>query len=546
MYFFMKIPLWADMVIYKVGEEVSVRTISGEVIASSRDHSEAVSRAFEVLKDMRGGVMVFRSGEYRLQEIPLYSNIHVVGVGVVKITLPSTHAKCVFRAGDSRVSNVEIHSIKLHGGGSGAIAMSFENAEYTEKIVLDNIYVENFKCGFKDAMSSYDLTIQNSKFTGCEIGVYVKSKHIRVVNSEFSNCSVGLSGSVQGGRVVYSTFMRNKSGVRRFNGGSISNILFYNCSFHDNSDLSVELDEGSLLVNSQITASTSCVRAVIALGKNVIEGNVIGPGDYSDVVIDVVGRDVSISNNIFHDIKVGSAVLRINGENTLVLGNKFHNIQGVVVLLTGRLSYPAITTNHFNDVEGSIISVNYEVRAPLIALNQIRLTREAQVLVHSANAASYFPTILGNSVYVETSQSKPLLHLNLKAPGLMFTGNIFRAMAWKGVTTTILSGDLRGGLIENNVFSDVTVLSDNVLVDENTKIKNNYGYTTEKSGVVLLPANSNRVRVLHGLVKKPVKIMLTPQSNIRVWVENITEKSFDIVAETPPASNIFISWYAEL
>ena len=67
-------------------------------------------------------------------------------------------------------------------------------------------------------------------------------------------------------------------------------------------------------------------------------------------------------------------------------------------------------------------------------------------------------------------------------------------------------------------------------------------------GVATIPANSTRVTVTHFLGNPPSKFLITPLSQPpgKLWVENITSTSFDIVTDTAPASDLKISWYAEV
>ena len=82
----------------------------------------------------------------------------------------------------------------------------------------------------------------------------------------------------------------------------------------------------------------------------------------------------------------------------------------------------------------------------------------------------------------------------------------------------------------------------------NAIVKRNIGYLTENSGVATIPAGSTRVTVSHGLTVTPSKILITPlaQPPGKLWVENITSTSFDIVTDTAPASNLNVSWCAEV
>ena len=79
-------------------------------------------------------------------------------------------------------------------------------------------------------------------------------------------------------------------------------------------------------------------------------------------------------------------------------------------------------------------------------------------------------------------------------------------------------------------------------------IRDNYGYTNVSSGVATISAGSTRITVSHGLVTAPSKVIITPlgQPPGKLWVENITSTSFDIVIDTAPSSNLNVAWYAEV
>jgi len=103
-------------------------------------------------------------------------------------------------------------------------------------------------------------------------------------------------------------------------------------------------------------------------------------------------------------------------------------------------------------------------------------------------------------------------------------------------------------IIEFNNFVGST--SPSIIIDDgtNTIKRRNLGYQTEASGVATISAGSTRVTVSHGLAKTPSKFQITPlgQPAGKLWVENITSTSFDIVTDTAPASDLKVSWYAEV
>jgi len=80
------------------------------------------------------------------------------------------------------------------------------------------------------------------------------------------------------------------------------------------------------------------------------------------------------------------------------------------------------------------------------------------------------------------------------------------------------------------------------LLNKNTGIE----YKSENSGIVTIPAGQTRVTVTHYLFGAPSKVLVTPLGNAKVWVENITSKSFDIVMDKAINENLNVSWYADL
>jgi hypothetical protein len=67
-------------------------------------------------------------------------------------------------------------------------------------------------------------------------------------------------------------------------------------------------------------------------------------------------------------------------------------------------------------------------------------------------------------------------------------------------------------------------------------------------GTATISAGSTRVTVSHGLATAPSVVQITPRAypSGKLWVENITSTSFDIVTDTAPTANLSIGWYAEI
>ena len=527
-------------VIKRVGEEVHAYS-NGKLIARSAKHKEVFESALRFLAEAGGGELIIYSGEYLVSDIPLHSNVKIYGFG--RVVLKLSDGEAVFRAVDKVVERVTIDGIEIRGSGEG-IALDFGKASSINNIVIGNVVVDGFRYGFRGAETGSSIAIARSRFINCFTGLYVKAENIDIVSSEFSGCEYGVVGDLRSSRIIFTRFARNGVGVKGFDKGGIQKTQLIGNVFQGNKVLSAELGEGSSLQSSHVVCEEPCEKGVELYGRNIVEGNMFS-GVFSEAVVDVLGDDVVIASNIFYNISTGRHVVRIGGGNATILGNTFHNVKGVAIDLENRYSYPIIVANHFSDVEGVVIRISQEVRAPLIALNSFSLTKESQILVHSNEASSYFPTIIGNTVYVEVAQPNPLLNLKLKAPGAIIAHNMLRAMTWRGASATILAGDARGAIIEGNVFSGVTPLGI-IATDEYTTIANNYGLLSEVCGEAVLRTGMKSTVIEHGLGKKPKIVLLTPHGDAVLWIGKVDDKVFEVVAKEEPKTDITISWCAKI
>jgi len=71
---------------------------------------------------------------------------------------------------------------------------------------------------------------------------------------------------------------------------------------------------------------------------------------------------------------------------------------------------------------------------------------------------------------------------------------------------------------------------------------------TENSGTAVIPAGGTRTRVQHRLASAPSRILITPLAPPpgKLWIENITETTFDIATDTAPRRELRIAWRAEV
>ena len=113
-------------------------------------------------------------------------------------------------------------------------------------------------------------------------------------------------------------------------------------------------------------------------------------------------------------------------------------------------------------------------------------------------------------------------------------------------SSNVMLRNIYGMYTQNPIYiSNSTLFMHNVrLANKNTNVE----YRSENSGIATIPAGQTRVTVSHYLLGTPSNVLITLQGQPagKIWVENITSTSFDIVTDTAPTSDLKVAWYAYL
>jgi hypothetical protein len=113
-------------------------------------------------------------------------------------------------------------------------------------------------------------------------------------------------------------------------------------------------------------------------------------------------------------------------------------------------------------------------------------------------------------------------------------------------SSNVMLRNIYGIYTQNPIYiSNSQVFMENVrLVNKNTNVE----YRSENSGIAIIPAGQTRVTVSHYLLGTPSKVLVTPLASPpgKIWVENITSTSFDIVTDTALSRDLQVLWYADL
>jgi len=182
--------------------------------------------------------------------------------------------------------------------------------------------------------------------------------------------------------------------------------------------------------------------------------------------------------------------------------------------------------------------------------NHISESLQENIKIESSGTPSFYIVITGNVIAYPGKSATDYQYSSVKiinARRIMIVNNVF-------------AYDYPKYVIEESGYADLNIIADNILhkgnspnpaiyrVGAGTVVKRNIFYVTENSGVATISAGSTRVTVSHGLAKAPTKVLITPLALPpgKLWVENITSTSFDIVTDTAPTADLKVSWQAEV
>ena len=233
----------------------------------------------------------------------------------------------------------------------------------------------------------------------------------------------------------------------------------------------------------------------------------------SEVVFIANGGEYIIRNNKFFN-----RIVARNTKKLIVKGNEFTSdgsSYSVALYLNGNVSFTRFVNNYVHNMtyNGIVVRAAHGINGTIEVINN---TFEKTALVGTGSSIIDVDPDSANYVYVY--------------------GNVFKET--NGVATIRLYSP---GVAIENIVDKRIAYNPSIAV-----VKRNIGYATENSGTATITAGQTRVTVSHGLAATPTKVLLTPYGNIKVWVENITSTSFDIVTDTAQTADIQVAWYAEV
>ena len=202
-------------------------------------------------------------------------------------------------------------------------------------------------------------------------------------------------------------------------------------------------------------------------------------------------------------------------------------------------------------------NTNYDASVSRINIYGINVEGNPEAALRlEGTTSNFFEFAYTDATYTVHLKKSPT---NISTYYNLFTGIVTKVKnetAWENLVIsshpgyTLASGGIYGLVIVPNPVAGnaprpaIQIGTSTMYLDSIYSIRHpgkNFGRAT-------IPAGSTRVKVNHGLSATPTTVIVTPlaQPPGRIWVENITSTSFDIVTDTAPTADLGVAWHAEV
>jgi len=245
-------------------------------------------------------------------------------------------------------------------------------------------------------------------------------------------------------------------------------------------------------------------------------------------------------------------VVKGNGGNGVDVAARWGIIQGNIFLENGGSGVKIESGSTHIKVVGNDIRLNGIHGIYLIAGSHAIISNNAiqQNTQYGIRFSGDYHTITGNVInendYGGTGTYSGIILVGTEYTGNRIINNIVRLNGKYGIELD--TGVLYRQYIINNDLTDNTVGALPSGLPSNVVISGNVGYTTENSGIAILPAGSNSTTIDHGLAGTPSVITVTATStdigNIAVTSKGST--SFTITTSATSSSDVGIYWEAKM
>ena len=487
---------------------------TGMIEYSDADASKVIQYALNMLANLGGGRLFIKGGTYTITNyITVPDNVVIEGeYTATKLIKPPENIKS--ELGYGKIFDVSNRS----------------------NVVIRDLYIESSSQGVDDAGYSTILSYK-SKYVALE-RIYLKQRDDYGVVSGQSARGVSFVDTIH-------YVVRN------------SKFIGTGVEFHGNWGLGLGGKYG--IIDGNYFEGWGHNAIMGAPNEGIIVNNVFY-NNYDDAIDPNANYNFIVANNYFYaDVK--GAMYSVSLENQcydVVIANNIVDGCAIAGIEVANSWHVTIVGNIFRCVKYTPIIVQQEdpnQPAPydvVIVGNYFRSTEYLRGAIE-LNVKASRVLIEGNISYVAYNSGFVKIHDNTSVSDIIVRNNMaYSTQPWYNAPSVkfIMVGsgvNINNFIVEGNWLNTVTTdIVSGIIYRRNRGVNTNI--LMENSGIATIPAGQTRVTVSHGLATTPTKFQITPlgQPPGKLWVENITSTSFDIVTDTAPASDLKVSWYAEV
>ena len=557
--------------VYREGDVYYAKDgVTGSVEFSDVDAVNVIQYAIDKVNVLGGGRVLLKRGTYVVgKTISIKSNVIVEGEGsdVTILRGSSTSFGTVIDI-DSQ-SNIVVRGLTIDKGGTQTLgdiwnnmSLSCENSNF---VLIENVVVKNSPNYAMVFGGRKDARIFDTPYAPCN---YVEVRRCKIINSykdgihffggkniviednyfeHLVDDAIALGADINypvdnvliRGNIVRDSGFQWTNGLKLqsgwYNTSTPASNIFNNIVITDN--IFVEVAQQGFTISLE-----NPNYPVSDMAKNIIVENNILKSTFINSVNNLVFR----GNNVVYNVVVTPKAFYIDsytGASNITISGNF---VGGVIAVPG---YPGVESGILNMIAivGNVarkIDINSPANLVTVVGNTLFPGDDNNVRV--AGLPNSPPTNVVVSFNVADGGNVDWNNFIAGYEGgakvanrVMFIGNI--GVNAKNYTIASNPNSTEIYAIFNHGNKPLDVVGD-------IRLFKNPVYVTERSDVAVIPINSTRVTVSHNLAKTPTKVLITPLGAPpgKLWVENITATSFDIVTDTAPTADLKVAWYAEV
>jgi hypothetical protein len=585
----------AYVLVYTEGGHYYAKDGNGNTICTDSP-TACLQETVNYLAQFGGGKIFVKRGTYypsNTIRIPHGINIIIEGEGPNTVFRYTNSFRLFTDSGNPTWNDALVfRNFTVDRTGSGENRAEIINISFRGYVEFDGITVyDDYRTGGGDfALGGYNNVVaiaRRNRIFNKSYGIWLFGFHTHIYDNYVENTAdVGIVGA---GIVYspYSSWLKIPPGLWVGGHTVIENNVCVDCGQTDEG-ISIDYfangqigDGIGIIRNNLITSKNGVMNnpiTVIKVKHAIVEGNEIR-GQFRNDLIGVYGFSnppgstgyIDILNNVFdvtnrRDLlnSASSRSMYVNSAYGIkLIGNKFYinypykpQGDGVIGLFSSRVvvrdnkivlnpSTPGAVGRHIGLLMTGLVS---------------DIDRSANIAIVSGNYI-YDPN---QDIWEASIEAVIPSYTDYPNAYVVFENNLLDVKPYwpvlgiateRNLTARLI---LRGNLSNANVFrygvlaSGVTFTVYQVDEDKWRKVYKGNPPTVyavnRNSGQATISANSTRVTVQHGLNNAPSKVLITPLASPpgKLWIENITASSFDIVTDTAPTADLKVAWYAEV